>query len=80
MTCTVDTDKDGFDRCATGDRLRKLLQERDMTQLQLSLDMDYNQVGISNIVNGRNDIMLSTAARISKALGVGLDEWVVLKE
>ena len=80
MTCTVDTDKDGFDSCATGDRLRKLLQERNMTQLQLSLDMDYNQVGISNIVNGRNDIMLSTAARISKALGVGLDEWVVLKE
>jgi transcriptional regulator with XRE-family HTH domain len=71
-----------IDKYATGDKLQALIKERGYSQLRLAVEANLTPCAISHICAGRTGggVRLETAYRISRVLGVNLDDWVVLND
>lgn len=54
-------------------RLREIMQERGITQEELSVRTGISQGALSKIINNKKEITLSTARKISNALKLPLD-------
>ena len=68
------------DYYATGEKLHALLRAKGIRQLDFALDCDVTPTTISRIVSGTTrNMRMETACRISSVLGVGLDDWIVLR-
>ena len=55
------------------EKVRKILNERDMSIAELSFDSRIREGTIRKMLDSNGDPRLSTAKKIAKALGVSLD-------
>jgi len=58
-----------------GDNIKRLMEQRELSQFRLSLAAEVPQSRISNILSGRvKNPRVVTVVRLAKALGVTVDE------
>lgn len=59
-----------------GQRVRGLRTDRNLTQEQLALEADLTLVYVNEIENGKRNVSIETASKLSQALGITLSELV----
>lgn len=69
-----------IDKYASGEALRALIKSHGYKQYQFAELCGVTPTVISRFTNGQQGFNLETAVRISLLLGVGLDDWVVMKK
>lgn len=57
-----------------GENIRKIREEKGMTQIDLCRKLEVDRAYMSNIENGKKNPTLSTIERIATALGVSSNE------
>lgn len=57
-----------------GKRLRKIREQKNLTQLTLELESGLNRTEISRIENGQRNIEFITIVRLAEGLGISLNE------
>lgn len=59
-----------------GENVRRIREEKGMTQIELCRKLEVDRAYMSNIENGKKNPTLATIEKIAKALGVSLDELI----
>lgn len=59
-----------------GENVRRIREEKGMTQIELCRKLEVDRAYMSNIENGKKNPALATIEKIAKALGVSLDELI----
>lgn len=59
-----------------GENVRRIREEKGMTQIELCRKLELDRAYMSNIENGKKNPTLATIEKIAKALGVSLDELI----
>ncbi|MGG3920434.1 helix-turn-helix transcriptional regulator [Geobacillus thermodenitrificans] len=59
---------------ATRCRIKEILKEKRMSQMELALKINFSKQQISDIVNGRYVLGLNNAMTIAKALNVNIED------
>lgn len=59
-----------------GENVRRIREEKGMTQVELCRKLEVDRAYMSNIENGKKNPTLATIEKIAKALGVSLDELI----
>ena len=54
-------------------RIREILDMKGLSQKDLAIKLGMDESTLSKIINGKKEVNLRTARRISKALGWGID-------
>ena len=62
-----------------GDTLKEILEERDMSQKELSLRTGFSGKHISTVLNGENNISVSFAKKLEYALNIDAEFWMNLQ-
>ena len=57
-----------------GENIRRIREEKGMTQIELCRKLKVDRAYMSNVENGKKNPTLSTIEKIAKALGVSLEE------
>ena len=73
MPSDSDMDKDRF-AMEVGERIRRIMDKRGITQEELSNKTGISQSAISRYILGKNILGLLTADKISRALGCSVDD------
>lgn len=60
-----------------GARLRRLREQKNLTQLDLEINSGINRTEISRIENGQKNIEFLTLVKLAVALEVGLQEFFI---
>jgi len=63
-----------FSKKDTGERLRRLREARDVSQVKLAAMLGITQSNVSEMERGIRSITAHQAVRLAKALGVSIDE------
>jgi DNA-binding XRE family transcriptional regulator len=59
---------------ATRCRIKEILKEKRMSQMELALKINFSKQQISDIANGRYVLSLNNAMTIAKALNVNIED------
>jgi transcriptional regulator with XRE-family HTH domain len=57
-----------------GENIRKIREEKQMTQIELCRKLSVDRAYMSNVENGKKNPTLLTMEKIAKALGVSIEE------